>query len=298
MNRIYSPLLIFVMIAILSPASSFAGIKADVKKGNLLYNNKKYVEAAKLYEAALSKDPTAGIINFNLGDTLYKKGAYDKAMNSFNKAIASGEASLVSRADYNIGNAHYRLKAHETALQFYKRSIDLNPKDMDAKFNYEFVQKMLKESKDKEEKREDKEKQREKKEEKKEGSSRVREGGGAGKEEEKESGGEKRKQQEQQGKEPQQAEESEKKGQETKAGEQEEKKEQGEAGRKEPEKAKEEKEGESLEFYETPQAEGSREMSEEEARMLLEGYKGEEVTGRMIRIRRKPIKEPEPPKDW
>ena len=39
-------------------------------------------------------------------------------------------------------------------------------------------------------------------------------------------------------------------------------------------------------------------MSEQEAKMLLEGYKGEEATGRVIKMRRKPIDMPEPAKDW
>jgi hypothetical protein len=39
-------------------------------------------------------------------------------------------------------------------------------------------------------------------------------------------------------------------------------------------------------------------MTEEEARMLLEGYKGEEATGQTIRMRRKQVPLPEPEKDW
>ena len=39
-------------------------------------------------------------------------------------------------------------------------------------------------------------------------------------------------------------------------------------------------------------------MTAEEAKMLLEGYKGEEATGRAIKMRQKPIKMSEPVKDW
>ena len=63
----------------------------------------------------------------------------------------------------NIGNAYYRRGVPETALEFYKRSMDLDPKDMDAKFNYEFVQNRVKELKDKEERTESQQKQQEKK---------------------------------------------------------------------------------------------------------------------------------------
>jgi len=39
-------------------------------------------------------------------------------------------------------------------------------------------------------------------------------------------------------------------------------------------------------------------MSEEEAKMLLEGYKGEEATGRVIKMRRQHVDMPDPAKDW
>jgi hypothetical protein len=39
-------------------------------------------------------------------------------------------------------------------------------------------------------------------------------------------------------------------------------------------------------------------MTEQEAKMLLEGYKGEEATGRVIRMRKRPISLSEPEKDW
>jgi hypothetical protein len=39
-------------------------------------------------------------------------------------------------------------------------------------------------------------------------------------------------------------------------------------------------------------------MSEQEAKMLLEGYKGEEATGRVIKMNRKQINMTEPTKDW
>jgi hypothetical protein len=45
------------------------------------------------------------------------------------------------------------------------------------------------------------------------------------------------------------------------------------------------------------QSEGG-EMTEQEATMLLEGYKGEEATGRAVKMRRKTLDIPEPVKNW
>ena len=54
-----------------------------------------------------------------------------------------------------------------------------------------------------------------------------------------------------------------------------------------------------MQAYQAPQSEGQgAEMSEQEAKMLLEGYKGEEATGMAVRMRKKKIDLPEPSKDW
>src|SRR3989338_9175889 len=178
--------------------AAFASVRGDVKKANLLYNDKKYDEAIKRYEAALNKNGGSGLVNFNLGGALYKKGLHNKSIDAFNKAIASGRSGLIAAADYNIGNSLYRIGSskgssdargrYEAALQFYKRSIDLNPKDRDAKFNYEFVERKLKESS---ETKEDQKKE-EVKEKSKEGRKKQEEeqkGGGEGQKKESEGGG-------------------------------------------------------------------------------------------------------------
>jgi len=63
------------------------------------------------------------------------------------------------------------------------------------------------------------------------------------------------------------------------------------------EKGKDEKGG--LTAYQAPQSQADQgEMSEQEAKMLLDGYRGEEATGKTIRMRCKPVNEPEPERDW
>jgi hypothetical protein len=52
-----------------------------------------------------------------------------------------------------------------------------------------------------------------------------------------------------------------------------------------------------VQFYQASEGE-QKEMTESEAKMLLEGYKGEEATGQSIRMRRKQVPMPEPDKNW
>ncbi len=249
--------------------------------------------------ASAEEGPRSGIGNFNTGVVSYRKGIYNKALDSFNSAIASGDARLIAPADYNIGNSHYRIgsqkgqqaakgieEEYEAALAFYKRSMDLAPNDMDAKFNYEFVEKKLKELKESGGKSEEKE-EKKKKDGGKEGvESKEKAGGeGGGKEgeerKEKAGGGEE---------EPRGGEE----GKDKTSGSGKE----GEENKEEENKGKQEEKAPSFESYNAPEEETTGEMTEGEAKMLLEGYKGEEATGRAIRLRRKPIEMPEPAKDW
>ncbi len=188
-----------------------ASPKEDVKKGNLLYNDKKYDEAVRAYNEALSKRPDSGIANLNLGAALYKKGSYDRAIDSFNRTIASGGGRFVSIADYNIGNAQYKLgnlkeasdvkrakELYEMALKFYKRSMELDPRDKDTKFNYEFVENRLKnlsQTQKKEEEKKDKneEKKEDNKKDKSQDQDKSAGGGGGGQGEEKKKEEEKKK---------------------------------------------------------------------------------------------------------
>ena len=346
------------------PMTSPASEKDDVKKGNILYNNGDYAGAAKLYEKAALEKSSSGIPDLNRGAALYKKSAYSKAIEAFNKSIASGRADLVHAADYNIGNSTYKMGAlkdkadkekkdikktaevYATALQYYKRAIDLDPSDRDAKFNYEFVAKKLEELKplfqikqEEEKKKEQEQKEQDKKDQKDqnqqdqqnqgqqqnkdqqsqqdEDKEKAGQPGGESQSQEKkeeqnkpegqEPGGEGAKQKEEK---PESAEGQDKSAADQKK-EQEDQKEQA-AGAGEEEKGREVQEGQGPEEAGKPeekqgglaayQGAGKQsepgEMTEQEAKMLLEGYKGEEATGRTIKMRQKPINMSEPAKDW
>jgi len=128
-----------------------------VNQGNSLYHSGKYDEALEKYNAAIVDAPESDIIHFNLGTAFYQKEAYDKAIDSFTKSMMTDDPSLEAQANYNIGNAKYRqgrLKENtdlqgavnnfRDALSYYKRAIELDEKDAEAKFNHEFVEKKLK----------------------------------------------------------------------------------------------------------------------------------------------------------
>ncbi|MDD5129038.1 MAG: tetratricopeptide repeat protein [Candidatus Omnitrophica bacterium] len=254
-----------------------------VNRANSLYKQKKYDEAIKLYNEAQIKSPDSAEINYNIGIAQYKKEDYLSAVSFLEKATASRDEILESKANFNIGNAKYKLgKLKENtdlketvellrqSLDYYKRAIELDSKDEDARVNHELVEKELKMLLDKLKQEQDRKKEQSEQEKTKEEQDQSQEGA----------------QEEKQG---QQA----ALGQEQKTGEQ--KKE--EAKTASEVKPTEEQKQAQTEESKAPAAEEIKEMSEKEADMLLEGYGQEENSAGKLEDRKKGFSG-EVLKDW
>ena len=112
------------------------------KKGNDLYTQKKYQSALEAYRKAQVKEPEDPVIRYNLATTLYQVDEYNQAAKDLETAIQqSKDPEVKSKAYYNYGNAQYRLGNFEKAIEAYKKSLEVNPKDVDSKYNLEFLQK-------------------------------------------------------------------------------------------------------------------------------------------------------------
>lgn len=124
--------------------------KKKGRKGNALYAQEQYAEAADQYRLGVSAVSEAGpgpvysgLLN-NLGASLYRTGDTEQAGIAFSGAaqMANTPADLV-RASYNAGNAAATGKQLEQALAHYRRALLSDPSNADAKFNYEFVKRQL-----------------------------------------------------------------------------------------------------------------------------------------------------------
>ncbi|MFH1824646.1 MAG: tetratricopeptide repeat protein [Candidatus Firestonebacteria bacterium] len=140
--------LLVVLLLCLSNLS-YAGIKSKIDKGNKLYKKGKYEDALSKYLDAQIDEPESTILHFNSGDAKYKLEKNEEAIKEFEKATYSKDIKLQSKSYYNIGNSLYRLGKLPESIQFYKKCLELTPNDKDAKYNYEFVQKKIKENMDK-----------------------------------------------------------------------------------------------------------------------------------------------------
>ena len=129
--------------------------KRDGRRGNDLYGQEAYADAAAAYAgglAILSNDAEPHLrygLRNNLGAALLKSGNAESARQAFDQAIAeageTGEEIDLSRSAYNAGNAAFAAQDLEGALTYYRHSLLRNPDNADARFNYEFVKRRIEE---------------------------------------------------------------------------------------------------------------------------------------------------------
>ena len=151
-----------------------------IRNGNQLYQNGKYDEAYGKYAEIQENAPEIPQVDFNMADALYKKGKFDEAARLFQKIAGSDNAELKAKSSYNIGNTMCKQGKMKESLEWYKKALDIiddaeyplnNDLDTlknDAKYNYEYVDKKMKEMEQKKQdegQKEQKEDEKQKKEE-------------------------------------------------------------------------------------------------------------------------------------
>lgn len=120
-----------------------------VKEGNELYSDKQYDQALNKYQDALLSDPDNNRIQYNVGNTLYWKKKFKEALQEYQKVVGTEELPLEAQAYFNMGNTLYRLGKLPESILAYQQALKIDPDDMDAKYNLEFVRRKIKENAEK-----------------------------------------------------------------------------------------------------------------------------------------------------
>lgn len=106
------------------------------------YESQDYKKSAQMYEEFAIDSPQAV---YNLGNSLYKDGDYERALKVYNK-VSSEDKTFKSKALYNAGNTQVKLQQYEEALKSYEEALNLE-KDQQTRENYEALKKFLEEKK-------------------------------------------------------------------------------------------------------------------------------------------------------
>jgi protein O-GlcNAc transferase len=92
--------------------------------GCIYGQEKKFKEAKKLFEIALSIDPNNPVYNSNFGNTLQDLGNVEESLIYYQRAI-QGDPFLID-AYYNCGNALRKLERYSEALEYLNKTKQLN----------------------------------------------------------------------------------------------------------------------------------------------------------------------------
>lgn len=161
---------VFAVLLILATVRAHAQKEAElVYKGNNYYHNGQMENAIQHYREALKNRQDLKKANFNLGDAIYKEAMAVKKSNkqammmgmkpdslaSIMLDEAAGQFDVVSqtvsdkdtvhKALHNLGNCRLQQKNYQAAVDAYKKSLKVDPKDEDTRYNLAYALKKLKE---------------------------------------------------------------------------------------------------------------------------------------------------------
>lgn len=123
-------------------------LNSKIREGVSHYQQNKFEEAKTSFTETLKEKPADPKLLYNLANSQFKLGNHEEALQTYTQSgTGNSPPGLKQKALYNSGNALFRMGKLEEAEKAYKKVLELNPRDMDAKFNLEFVREKLKKQK-------------------------------------------------------------------------------------------------------------------------------------------------------
>lgn len=148
-KKLYFEFLSFFLISVLSLIITDPlygeSLYSKIEKGSTLYKERKYDEALKSFVDAQIESPEESTLKYNVANAHYKMKNYEEAVKNYQDLAATAQdIKLEEKSLYNIGNCMYRQGRLEEAVEYYKKALELDPNDQDAKYNLEFVREEIK----------------------------------------------------------------------------------------------------------------------------------------------------------
>lgn len=119
------------------------------RRGNQLYQQEQWAAAEQAYRTALgsirdSSGTVYAALQHNLGASLYQQDEFRDAQTAFTRAYeASSTDEERTRALYNAGNAAIGAGSPELAMDFFRRTLLIDPTFEEARHNYEVLHRQL-----------------------------------------------------------------------------------------------------------------------------------------------------------
>ncbi|QQS37512.1 MAG: tetratricopeptide repeat protein [Ignavibacteriales bacterium] len=119
------------------------------------YKEGKYTDAEVNFKKGHEKEP-GYVTTFNLGDAYYKQKRYDEAIKSYENALTQhDDKEFKSKVHHNIGNSYLQSQKYKESIQAYKEALKLNPDDNETKYNLSYALSMLNDQQNKQQQKDD-----------------------------------------------------------------------------------------------------------------------------------------------
>ena len=116
-----------------------------IEKAKRAYESGEFKRSAELFSTLDKDDPS---VAYDRANALYKAGAYDEALLSYEKAKGVDEVQRL----HNMGNSYFKKNDLDKAIELYEKALKLKS-DKDTKYNLELAKKRKEEEKKKQDKK-------------------------------------------------------------------------------------------------------------------------------------------------
>jgi tetratricopeptide (TPR) repeat protein len=110
-----------------------------LEQGNNLFNERKYTEALAVFNQFAVDNPTIYHIYLNIGDCYREMQDYQNAVlqyqTAIDKALVAADAVIQAKGQASIGETYLRQNDLKTSQEYFKKSLELNPKDEVLAYN-------------------------------------------------------------------------------------------------------------------------------------------------------------------
>lgn len=117
---------------------------ASLRQANEAYEAGDYGRAERMYRELLRQNPDNAQALFNLGNALVRQNKTEEATEAYRQyLIRADDPEQQAPGHYNLGYLHGQTGENEHAMENFRQSLQRNPHDEDAKFNYELIRRRL-----------------------------------------------------------------------------------------------------------------------------------------------------------
>lgn len=110
----------------------------EIREGIEAYEAGEFAKAEQKFAEANAAEPTSEG-HFNQGAATYRQNRHPAAMEQFSRALTTEDDALRARSYFNLGNAQAQAGQLDRAIESYRRTLEINPADHDARYNLEWA---------------------------------------------------------------------------------------------------------------------------------------------------------------